>query len=258
MEYITGANGFVGQNLSKKIDAVAIPHQDIQTFTLRPFNRFFFLSTYGNMADHKDHDMIIRANVDDLTSILRRCDKAFDSFVYISTSSVKLPTQTMYSRAKRAGEEICLAYREALDLPMLVIRPFSITGVGEQPNHLIPTLIRSCLYGEPMKFVPDPVHDYIDVEDFVDGVLNLSDNGVGGIFELGSGVQTSNDEVRKMVEDITGRRANITVVDRLRTYDTDRWVSDNFRARSWGWLPRKPLQVTIEEMVNDQKRKKSN
>ena len=58
-------------------------------------------------------------------------------------------------------------------------------------------------------------------------------------------------EVLELVEKVTGKKANITIVPNMRSYDTQQWVSTNFRARSFGWLPTKSLQVSIEEMVKE-------
>lgn len=209
------------------------------------------------MHHHNNDELIVRANVFDPLSIITRSSD-FESFVFFSTSSVKLPTQTMYSRTKRATEEVLLAFREKHKLPICIIRPMSITGVGEQKEHLIPTLIRASYSGETVNFVPEPRHDFIDVEDLVNGILNLSNHKVGGVFELGTGTSYSNQEVLEMVEDITGNKIKTNIVNSLRPYDTKKWVSDNFRSRSWGWLPQKTLEVSIKEMVDEYLREKNN
>lgn len=252
-EYVTGAGGFLGRELVKQLpEYEAIPHKKIQLTTLEPFDRFFFLSAYGNMAHHDDDDAIIKANLLDAVHVATRAMKFdFKSFVFVSTSSVKLKYQTLYSRTKRATEEVLLALTEKHNVPFCIVRPYSITGVGEQPEHLIPTLIRSCLDGEEMEFVPSPVHDFIDVEDVVGAIINLSETGVKGIFEIGNGVPYSNQEVREIVQKVTGSRANIKQVGRLRNYDTDEWVCRNFRARDFGWAPRKNLEQSVREMVDD-------
>ena len=254
--YLTGL-GFLGKHLVKKLGKVtSIPHDKIATAKLEPFTNFFYLSTYGNLIEHDDGRestaKVVKANVLDLCHILDEAIQyKFKSFVFISTSSVKLQVQTTYSRTKKAAEEILLAYREKYRLPILIIRPYTIIGVGEPKQHLIPTLIRSCITGEKMNFVKEPRHDYIDVEDVVDGILNLSEHSNGGIYELGSGKSVSNQEVLELVEKVTGKKANITIVPNMRSYDTQQWVSTNFRARSFGWLPTKSLQVSIEEMVKE-------
>ncbi len=249
--YVTGSQGFVGSSLIKRLkDPICIPHEKISTTTLKDFDRFFFLSSYGNMAFHTEDDKIIKANITDLVDVMLSASKInFKSFVFISTSSVNLKTQTMYSRTKKAGEEILLSFMEKYHLPIAIIRPFSVTGVGEQKEHLIPTLIRSCYTGEQVNFVQEPVHDFIDVEDVVDGILNLSNNSARGIFELGSGKQYSNAQVLDIVERVTGKKANINFVPSLRPYDNENWVSTNFKSRGWGWTPTKSLEQSIKEMV---------
>ncbi|HUV84821.1 MAG TPA: SDR family oxidoreductase, partial [Methanosarcinales archaeon] len=162
--YITGANGFVGSHLVKALNkkVICIPHSEIMKTKLEPFDSLYFLSTYGNMYSHTDEKKILQANVGDLIHLLLEAKSCgFKSFVYISTSSVELEVQTMYSRAKKAAEEILLAFIDKYDLPICIIRPFSITGVGEQKQHLIPTLINACFTGEIVNFVSGPQHDYI-------------------------------------------------------------------------------------------------
>lgn len=253
MDYITGYNGFLGKNLGRKLTTFSsIPHTQIQKLTLTPFDRFFFLSSYGNLWQQEDIDEIIKANIFDLIHVLKQVNQfSIKSFVYISTSSVKLEVQTPYSRSKKAAEEILLAYMEKYKLPICIIRPLSITGVGEQERHLIPTLIRSCMTGEVVNFYPDATHDFIDIEDVVSGILSLSNKSAHGIFELGTGVLHSNKEVLDIVEKVTGRKANINRVERLRPYDNEKWVSTNFNARRWGWLPKVSLQESIRRMVEN-------
>lgn len=260
--YVTGANGFVGKHLTERLDDFeAIPHKEIDKIKLEPYKRFFFLSTYGNMAGHENESATVKANVVDLTTILRQTDfmDGFVSFVFMSSSSVIRKVQTPYSRTKRAAEEILLAYMEKYSASIAIVRPYSITGVGEQEEHLIPTLIRSCLYGEDMPFVPDAVHDYIDVEDVVDGLITLSKRRAKGIFELGTGKSYTNQEVREMVEDATGKQANVHYVKNMRSYDSSDWVCKNFNARNFGWKPIRTLGESIKQMVRyERTRKKDN
>jgi nucleoside-diphosphate-sugar epimerase len=258
--YITGSHGFIGSRLKVLLpDSVSIPHADIPTAHIDNFNYFYFLSSYGNMADQKDTSKIIQANLTDPVDVVQRTiGIKYRSFVYFSSSSVNLPVQTVYSRCKRASEEVLQAVSEAHGKPICIIRPYSVTGVGEQPKHLIPTVIRSCIDGEPMNLTPDPVHDFIDVEDVVNGTINLSLNGARGIYELGTGEQYSNRQVLEMVEDITKRKARVSFVTSMRKYDTRDWVCNDFKARNWGWSPQKTLEQSVREMVNDYQKNESN
>jgi len=252
MIYLTGSTGFIGSYLAKRIsDHLSVPHKDIEHTDFSNATKVFFCSTYGNMSDHTDENLVIKANILDLLHVLGSVDwSRLESFVFISTSSVKLKYQTMYSRTKKAAEEILLAYMEKHNVPVTIIRPFSVTGVGEQSKHLIPTLIRSIRENKEIELDPDPCHDFIDVEDVVSGILNLSNNKARGIYELGSGEVTSNLDVLRFIEGVLGKSARVRVVKGMRPYDNESWVSTNFRSRNWGWFPRKNLAQSITEMIN--------
>ncbi len=253
--YLTGSHGFVGSHLLEALkdkEVIAIPHEEITSFNYQPFDYFFFLSSYGNLISQNEDEKILQANVIDLITVLEKVIKFdFQSFLFFSTSSVKLKRQTMYSRTKKAAEEILLSFLEKYQRPICIVRPYSITGRGEQPAHLIPTLIRSCLEKELVNFTPSPSHDFIDVEDLVSGVLTLVSHRARGIFELGTGQKYTNQQVLEIVERLTGKKANINLVEKLRDYDNDNWVSTNFRARGYGWMPKKTLEQSIGEQIKD-------
>ena len=256
INYVTGAGGFLGSYLTKikqLENIVAIPHKKISTTKLKSFDKFFFLSSYGNMFSQTNDHKTIQANLLDLIHILEEAVKhKFESFIYMSSSSVTLPVQSIYSRAKKAAEEILLGYQDKYNLPICIVRPYSITGVGEQPSHLIPTLIRAAYTGETIDFVPEPTHDFIDVEDVANGIFLLSQWRASGIQEIGQGQSYSNQAVLELVQKCTGRVINVNIVKNLRPYDSKEWVADNKRIMSFS---KKMLQVSIEEMVKDYEQK---
>ena len=191
-----------------------------------------------------------------LTEPIRLLNQLFyyKSFIYVSTSSVLLPNQTFYSLSKQACEQALKLWHDEHGGNIAIVRPSSVTGVGEQPQHLIPTLIRSCLYGEKMPFVPEPTHDFIDVSDFVKEVLFVSQHMGryrGKILNLGFGRSHSNQEVLKLVEEVTKRKANIKLVKSLRNYDTPEWCVDD----DLPFIPKKTLRQIIKEMVEWEKNK---
>lgn len=252
--YIVGAGGFLGTRLMSKLvrsDTVLLDWQHLFNLTdLQPHRRFFYLATYGNMAQHdQGSPEILTANVvkpAHILGILLRKKIPCESFVYVSTSSVTLPIQTTYSGTKRAAEEMLLAHR---DIPACIVRPYSITGVGEQKEHLIPKLIDSCMAGTRMDFVGEPTHDFIDVEDAVSAILLLSERKRLGVFEIGTSFLNSNYDILELVENACGKAANLHNIKTMRTYDSGYWCCDNTRAIEEGWAPMKRVKQSIEEMV---------
>ncbi len=252
--YVTGSSGFIGKRLLSKLEGhtMSLPHHILNNWYLRPHHRFFWLGTYGNMVGQDNEFTLWQSNILDIVNVLDRLMgmQPCTPFIFLSSSSVNLPVQTPYSRTKRAIEEILLSIPS---FPSCIIRPYSVTGVGEQKEHLIPTLIRSCFEGTPMDFVPEATHDFVDVEDVVSGMMILSKIGARGIHEFGNGIAIPNEEVRRLVEEITGRkavirniRANSGILTSLRNYDNPNWCCTN---PSKYWEPTKSLRQSITEMV---------
>jgi nucleoside-diphosphate-sugar epimerase len=249
--YVTGAGGFLGRHLIARLigPTLALAHHRICKIQLRPYRSFFHLAAYGNLASQRtDTPALLHGNILKLAHIIEQ-SLAFDidEFIFVSTSSVMLPVQTPYARMKLAAEQMLLAYPR---LPVCIVRPFSITGIGEQPEHLIPKLIRSCMEQKPMNLVLQATHDYVDVEDVARAIITLGQfQKVSGVFELGSGIATSNEAVLNLVETACGCKANVTIVEQMRNYDSLNWCCQNPATAESGWMPRKSLAQSIREMV---------
>lgn len=273
---MTGSSGFFGARLRKRLSQeqyqiMGIEHQDLDKLKelVVSFNPdiIFHLAAYGNYHFQEDIRKIYQVNVMNLLYLLEASDGVdYKVFINIGTSSEygkkhdpmketdKLNPETFYAASKAAGTFLAKVWAIQKDKSIITIRPFSITGVGEQEHHLIPALIRSCLYGERMEFAPEPVHDFIDIDDLIDGIFLLIEHigeCKGEVFNIGTGRQYSNQEVREMVEGVTGKKAEVKILDGIRNYDTIRkWVADNSKLRSLGWEPKKDLEQSIREMVD--------
>ena len=250
---VTGSHGFIGEHLVRKLERSGHTVIRLERTAIPPkqFDYFFHLAAYGNHRSQQDIEEMKRANIDRTWELLRdSMDVPYVAFVNLSTSSVTLPVQTMYSATKHAGEHLCEAFVNKYDIPVISVRPSSVTGTGEQNFHLIPTLIRSCLNGEKMPFVGDSTHDYIDVEDLIDGLLVIIKNRKKGeTYNISNNRKWSNEEVKQMVEKSVGKKANIKRVKSLREYDNDNWKIDNFKLLELGWKPKISLEKSILSMV---------
>ena len=210
----------------------------------------FHLATYGNMSNHNEKQVIFQANVINTWNMLMAFQAIdYKAFINFSSSSVLLEYETMYSATKLMGELLTGQFPKTVS-----VRPSTVIGVGEQSQHLIPTLIRSCLYEEEMPFISEPSHDFIAVEDVVSGVLKIIENmdKVGKQVNISSGIQTTNQTVREIVEELTGKKANVKYIDKMREYDTKDWRVNNAALVNLGWKPIDYLQDTIKKMIREQ------
>ena len=235
----TGSSGFIGQALCKELTKQGHLVQSLPRDwkEIPKFDWLFHLGAYGNMYYQDNRSEIFRVNVVRTFELLEATKfLEYEKFVYISSSSVTLPIQTLYSACKKAVEMLIASYNK----PIVIIRPYSVTGVGEQKEHLIPILINAVFTGKRVDLVPDPKHDFIDIEDLVNTIIEAKQ----GIISAGSGISYSNQEVLEIVEDVIGRKANIHIVSSLREYDTTDWLSPQCYGK-------KSLEQSIKEMVKE-------
>jgi len=274
---ISGSHGFVASNLAKLLKIKPIPRKLLRNKSalvsyLSSTDTIIHTAAYGNYFFQKEDKKVFKVNVVYTFNLLEAAKKAgVKNFIYFS-SSYELGTkqepmqeemvarpETMYGITKACGTQLTRHYSKFFNTA--IVRPFSIMGIGEQDCHLIPTLIRSCLYNEKIPFVPAPVHDWINVLDLCNGVisvLNNIDKFNGEIFHLGCGRQYTNQEVLEMVEKATGKKANVKIVKSIRDYDSKFWMADNTKLKSLGWKQIKTLKQTIQEMVDYELKTKNN
>ena len=155
--------------------------------------------------------------------------------------------------AKKATEEMIQIAVRDWGIRAVIARPYTIIGRGEQREHLIPSLVNSCLWGQEMPFVESPVHDFVDVKDVVDALLIIAEKAKfkGEVYEIGTGKQLTNGRIREIVEKTLSCPAKIKLVKSLRSYDTKRWRAKNRNLRALGWSPKRTLKETIQGVVQE-------
>lgn len=257
---ITGASGFIGSRLFHALrddfEVRTVPHDAInQDLTVDIDTSYIFhLATYGNYYDRDNTWEMLTSNVLATNQLLQRTLHIdYKAFINFSSSSVGLARQTFYSVTKHTGEELCKLYAQDYKKPIVSVRPFTVTGVGEQDEHLIPSLIQSCRFGKEMPFVAEPVHDFIDVQDLIDALLIIVakiEKAKGRIIDVGTGIMYSNAQVKEIVEELTGKRAKIKPLKYMRSYDNQKWCANTKFLNDLGWKPTKTLKQSISAMIN--------
>lgn len=263
---IAGSHSFIATHLAHKLrqqeyQPIGVPRPLL--YNLQALEDFFYkakpdfivnCASYGNLY-YQDNDFETFYSNAIIPMNLMQASKntPYKGFINFSSSSAGLPYETFYSAGKASGERLVRAFANKYDKPVMAIRPYTVIGPGEQPEHLIPTLIRSCLQQKEMNFVPDSAHDYIGVEDLCDAIIDLTpfiDKLKGQVIDIGTGKSTTNDEVRKIVEKVTGKKAIIKIVNSMRPYDTKDWKADMVILDYLGWKPQQSLEEIIRAMVN--------
>jgi nucleoside-diphosphate-sugar epimerase len=183
--------------------------------------------------------------------------------VHISTSSVygsessgdeTRPTQPQspYGVTKLAAENLVLAYASNFDLPVTVLRYFSIFGPRQRPDMGYHIFIERILRGEEITIDGDGSqtrgNTYID--DCVDATVRAAGHGpTGEVFNIGGGEQVSALDAVRLIERITGREARLRFGP-PRAGEQRHALADTSKARrTFGWEPRTGVEAGLRAQV---------
>jgi nucleoside-diphosphate-sugar epimerase len=216
---ISGKSGFIGHAISnylieKEQSVFSIP----RNFTIEGLVKFFEitkpdyivnLASYGNHYDYqKDFKQMVETNIMGTYNLLEAAKSTdYKQFYHVSASSI---SPSYYYVTKLCGERLAGMYDR-----VTVSIPYSVYGPGEAKHKFIPTVVRALFSGEQLTIDEDATHDWILVADLIKALF-------ADETELGTGIKTTNKEVIRMLEDISGRKLKY-ITGKLRNYDNDNW-----------------------------------
>jgi nucleoside-diphosphate-sugar epimerase len=187
-------------------------------------------------------------------------------FVYASTSSVYgsyasgdelMPTRPVspYGVTKLAGEHLCRAYAEAHDLPLVVLRYFSVYGPRQRPDMGYYRFIRALLRAEPVTVYGDgqQVRGNTYVSDCVAATLAAVEARAGETYNVGGGEAATVWDIIRQLEALAGCRALIKQ-EPARHGDQRYTFADTAKLRRHlGWEPHTTLQEGLSRQWEWQK-----
>jgi UDP-glucuronate 4-epimerase len=208
---------------------------------------FHLAAMAGLLRSWQEFDDYMTCNVVATQRLLEAArDVAIPHFLQISTSSVygrfatgdetsPLAPISPYGITKLAAEHLCWAYAENYDLPVTVLRLFSVYGPRQRPDMGYNIFIRSILNDEPITVDGDGNDSRSNtfVEDCAQGLMlafEQPEESVGEIFNIGGGEEVSVNQVLEILQQLSGREARITHGPR-RPGDQRRTVADISKAR---------------------------
>ena len=140
-------------------------------------------------------------------------------FIYGSTSSAygkfasgdeSLPTRPIspYGVTKLASEHLCRAHAEAYELPLVVLRYFSVYGPRQRPDMAYNLFIQALMENQPIRLYGDgkQVRGNTYVADCVQATMLAAQAPIGELYNVGGGEAVSVWDVLSKLEAISGRR----------------------------------------------------
>lgn len=164
---------------------------------------------------------------------------------------------TAFGASKAAATVAVGQFGASGRLDTVNLRIFSVYGPGEPAYRLVPSAIRAALNGETLPLTADgPVRDFVFVDDVCDALVRAATAGglpAGCVFNVGTGVQTSNHALVDAVERVVGRPI-ARAVGTYQPHATDKgsWCADPTLAREvLGWEAKTVLEDGIALHAED-------
>lgn len=204
---------------------------------------------------------VLNVNVNGTQNVLKLAFKHQKKVVFGSTSEVygrnpKVPWREdddrvlgstridrwCYSTSKAVGEHFCFAYYK-MGLPVTITRYFNIYGPRLDRidvGRIITIFMGQVLRDEPLTVIGDGTQTrcFTYIDDAVQATIaaGLAPNTEGGVFNIGTDVETSIAELARLMIDIAGAKSTIKFVTQESVYgssyeDIPRRVPDNTKMR---------------------------
>lgn len=162
MILVTGHKGFIATHLCKALNKNYIGIDLPTDICTMPFEQkvegIIHLAAVSRVSTAAaDPVECARTNIYGTTRLLEYARKVKAWFVFISSIEVENPCN-LYAISKKAGEQICLYYRDNYKMKVAIIRLGNVYGKGDQPDRVIPTIHRKARAGE------DIILNYPDME----------------------------------------------------------------------------------------------
>jgi dTDP-glucose 4,6-dehydratase len=163
-----------------------------------------------------------------------------------------LQPRSPYSASKAGGEHIARAYAASFGLPLLLTRGSNNYGPYQYPEKLVPVLITNAIDDMRLPLYNDgsAVRDFIFVEDHCRAIdLVLHEAPAGGVYNVGTGSETSGRQVAEAVLDIMGKPRGLIEFVADRPGHDYRYALDITRITDLGWEPRVTFDDGLEQTV---------
>ena len=208
-----------------------------------------------------------RVNVIGTANVLELCRKRNIPLTYVSAYlygiPVSLPVKETdriepnnpYALSKFLAESLCNFYATHFDVPVTVIRPFNIYGIGQKIHFLIPEIIAQIKAGKPIH-VKDlaPRRDYLYLDDLVDGLLCTMASKPGyRVYNLGYGSSLSVTEIIDIIQSVAGTSLEVIGENIPRWNEIQDVYADIGKAQQeLAWRPRCSFAEGVRKMLNDE------
>ena len=251
---------FLNNNLSEKNSLDEVKKHELTTF-------YHLAARAGVRQSFLDPNSYIEDNTLATTNISNFCkEMSVQDLILASTSSIygdsgenlmveekdeKIKPPSVYASTKLSGESLSKIILEDTSTNLIISRFFTVYGPFGRPDMSILRFIHWIINEEKVQVFGDGEQrrSFTYVKDVVDALLKMSGLEKSHTFNVGSNMTVSLNDVIKLIEEYSGKSANIENLERAyKDPDVVRPNLENIK-KIIGWEPTTKIEEGVEKTV---------
>lgn len=219
----------------------------------------------------KDFKIYVDYNINATQRLLEACRTLpIKKFIYASTSSaygdqtgkvsedMSCSPLSPYGVTKLTGEYLCKVYQENDDIPIVILRYFTVYGPRQRPDMAFHRFIKRMLLNEPIQVYGDgkQTRDFTFISDCVKGtaaVLHAKNCVIGETINIGGKERASVLETISILEEILQKKANIQMTGTTRGEPKHTWADISKAEKLLNYQPIVSLREGLQKEIDDLK-----
>jgi UDP-glucose 4-epimerase len=261
------------ENLADVLNAIEFVRGDVRDYgvvesAVRGVDAVVHLAALIDVAESVERpDLYFDVNVRGTYNVVK-ASKNVSTFIFASSSAVygepirvpipedhPLMPKSPYAASKVSGEAFVQAFANQYGFRPVILRLFNVYGPKQSRAYagVIIEFIRRVSRGEPPVIFGDgeQTRDFIHVGDVVEAImLSLRNEGVRGVFNIGSGEGVTINYLARLILKLMGREDLKPIYAPPRPGDIRHSIADISRARKeLGFKLKVGLEVGIKELI---------
>ncbi len=251
---------FLNNNLSEQNSLDEVKKHELKTF-------YHLAARAGVRQSFLDPNSYIEDNTLATANISNFCkEMSVQDLILASTSSIygdsgenlmveekdeKIKPPSVYASTKLSGESLSKIILEDANTNLIISRFFTVYGPFGRPDMSILRFIHWIINGEKVQVFGDGEQrrSFTYVKDVVDALLKMSGLEKSHTFNVGSNMTVSLNDVIKLIEEYSGKSANIENLERAyKDPDVVRPDLENIK-KIIGWEPTTKIEEGVEKTV---------
>ena len=282
---VTGASGFIGHNLVKRLSRInaetlvidriqpaeQFPNVEFEWADLRHLNQMYeadFLihlaavtnATYAEKYPMETYETNVLGTVNLLNHVKIEKRILFPSTALVYQASeepisedAELDQSSTYAQSKTIGEQVLKFHSSRHEVDHTLVRFFNVFGPGQLPMYIIPQILRQILEENKVVVRNGAVmRDMLFVDDCIEAVLRLAvtPQGANTVFNIGSGEIVSIAEIARQAIEVSGRPdVEFTDLEQNIDFSPTAIRADIQKvSKAVDWLPRVSLLEGLKRM----------